>query len=208
MTKLLHHLPPIRDSLDRLIANDAFFSHLAIDYNRFDWPYMGGGFDGLVRIVAGQQVSTSAAKAIRLRTEAAIDPLTPENLIKHGVETLRACGFSRPKAGYIIGAAEAVQSGALDMDALAQKDEQEITAALTALKGFGPWSAQIYLMFGLARPDIWPAGDLGIQEGLRLYLGQEQRPDEAQTCAEGQRFKGDRTAAALLLWYTKGMGGF
>lgn len=208
MTKLLHQLPPIRASLDRLIAQDEFFSSLDIDYSRFDWPHMGGGFAGLVRIVAGQQVSTSAAKAIRLRTEAAINPLTPENLIKQGAETLRECGFSRPKAGYILGAAEAVQSGALDMDALAQKDEQDITKELTALKGFGPWSAQIYLMFGLARPDIWPAGDLGIQEGLRLYLGQDERPDEAQTQIEGARFKGDRTAASLLLWYTKGIGSF
>ena len=205
---LLHELPHIRESLDRLIANDAFFSKLDIDYDRFYWPHMGGGFEGLVRIVAGQQVSTSAATAIRVRTEKTIKPLTPANLIKEGEDKLRECGFSRPKAGYILGAAEAVQNGTLDMEALAEKSEDDVAASITALKGFGPWSAQIYLMFGLARPDIWPAGDLGIQEGLRIYLGQGERPDETQTQAEGERFKGDRTAAAMLMWYVKGMGSF
>lgn len=206
--KLLHELPHIRAGIDVLCARDPVFGAVDFDYSRFNWGYLGAGFQGLVRIVAGQQVSTKAAKAICARVDAAIDPITPESVIAAGEDVLRGCGFSHPKVRYVMGAAEAVLDGSLDLEALADKSDEEVASAITALKGFGPWSAQIYLMFCLARPDIWPAGDLGIQEGLRRYRRIEERPDEAETLAAHEIFKPYGTAASLLLWYIKGLPSF
>jgi DNA-3-methyladenine glycosylase II len=81
--------------------------------------------------------------------------------------------------------------------------DEEVYAAITSLKGFGPWSAEMYMMFSMARPDIWPIGDLGIQEGLRVYLNKMKRPTPEQTLREGKRFAPYRTAASLLLWHLK-----
>ncbi len=204
-TKLLHDVPRIRAGLDYLLVNDPVFSTLDIDWAYFDWAYMGTDFAAIVRIVAGQQVSTGAAKAIYGRLSEAINPMTPQNLLATDEDVLRACGFSRSKVAYVTGAANAMIDGTLDLDALAKKNADEVTADITALKGFGPWSAQCYLMFCLARPDIWVAGDLGIQEGLRRYLKQEKRPDAAQTLAAHEKFTPHGTAASLLLWYMKGL---
>lgn len=202
--KFLHEVPHIRAGLDYLLAHDPVFKTLKIDYGRFDWVYMGTDFSALVRIVAGQQVSTGAAKAIFQCISDAVSPMSPENLLAVEEDTLRACGFSVSKVNYVRGAAQAIVSGVLDLESLNAKNAEDVTAEITALKGFGPWSAQCYLMFCLARPDIWVAGDLGIQEGLRRYLGADTRPDAAQTLAAHEKFAPHGTAASLLLWYMKG----
>lgn len=199
----LHQVPAIAGGLRVLMRDDPVFSRRSIDVDRFTWPYVGPGFDGLVRIVIGQQVSTAAANAIWSRFSSAIAP-TPEDLSAADDATLRGLGLSAAKAAAIRGLAHAVLDGVFTPEDMPAHSNDAITAAITAMKGFGPWSAQMYLMFGLARPDIWAPGDLGIRTGLQYYLGRDERPDIEETAAAESRFTPHQTAASLLLWQMKG----
>lgn len=172
----------------------------------FTWPHFPPGFAGLARIIAGQQLSTRAAATIWDRVLTACGEPEPESYLALPEDALRAAGLSRQKIGYIRGLAEAVLSGALRPQDFAAMDDAGVEAAITALKGFGPWSAQMALMFGLARPDVWPAGDLGIQTGMQRYLGLAARPGFEETRGHGDRFAPRRTAASLLLWSLKDAG--
>ncbi len=163
------------------------------------------GFGALLNIVAAQQVSTASAAAIRGRLLAAIDPLTPENFLLASDETLRAVGFSRRKVEYGRGIAEAMRSGLLDAERLAAASDDDVVAALTALRGLGRWSAEIYMLFALRRPDVWPAEDLAIQEALRRLKGLEDRPLRVISEPIVESWRPWRGVAALFLWhYYKG----
>jgi DNA-3-methyladenine glycosylase II len=199
----LHKIPRIRKDLDHLIENDPVFSTLSVDPDTFRWNYIGPGYAGLVRIVIGQQISTGAADALWKRFSDYLPCVTPNAVVMLGNEEMRALGLSHQKAAYIRGLSEAVRAGTFDPESLEQLPDADVYAAITALKGLGNWSAEMFLMFGLARTDIWPAGDLGIQEGLRKYTGASARPDMEKTKKAGKIFAGRRTAAALLLWHLK-----
>lgn len=199
----LHQVPRIRSDLEELIGNDAVFSRLSIDIDDFKWGYIGPGFPGLVRIVMGQQVSTAAADSMWRKITEYLPCITPNAVMTLSDGEMRLLGLSAQKAKYIRGLAEAVRHKTFDPEALEHEKDEDIYTAITALNGFGNWSAEMFLMFGLARPDVWPAGDLGIQEGLRKYRGEDIRPDAAATLAAGSLFAGRRTAAALLLWHLK-----
>src|SRR5687768_1112323 len=160
----LHQIPRINDGLMELIETDPVFSALGVNLNDFKWPYMGPGFPGLVRIVIGQQLSTAAAATIWKRFEAELPCVTPNAIMVLKDDEMRLLGMSHQKARYLRGLSEAVRGKAFDPMAMENLADEEVYAAITALNGFGNWSAEMYLMFSLARPDIWPAGDLGIQE--------------------------------------------
>lgn len=205
MPDFLHQVPRIREGLDYLRRADPVFQALEIDIEQFSWHYIGPGFPGLVRIVIGQQISTHAADSLWTRFTARLPDITPDSVRILSDEDMRALGLSRQKAAYIRGLAAAVREGKFNPEALERREDAEIYKAITALKGFGDWSAEMFLMFGLARPDIWPAGDLGIQEGLRRYQKSADRPDRLLTQEAGALFAGRRTAASLLLWHIKAM---
>lgn len=200
LAKFLHEIPAIRDGLDHLLTHDKVFKRHKIKLEEFAWPYMRPGFPGLVRIVIGQQLSTKAAASLWRRFQDEVGTITPEKILKLSPVQLRALGLSRQKAAYITGLAQAVSDKTLKIKSLEKLDDVGVHDAITSLKGFGPWSAQIYLMFSLARPDIWPHGDLGIQEGMKRYLKLDARPTAMQVLKHGERFAPHRTAASLLLW--------
>jgi DNA-3-methyladenine glycosylase II len=202
MPDYLHQVPAIRKGLKTLLAEDPVFSKLTINLNHFNWSYVGPGFEGLARIVVGQQVSTAAARSIWLKVSNAVT-LTPQGFLKASEEELRALGLSRAKVATIKGLAEAARTGAFDPDAMQEMSNAQVSATITAMKGFGPWSAQMYLMFGLARPDIWAPGDLGIQIGYQYYMRAKQRPDHNKTARAEKKFIPHQTAACLLLWHLK-----
>ncbi len=163
------------------------------------------GFGALLNIIAAQQVSAASAAAIRARLLAAIDPLTPESFLAASDETLRAVGFSRRKIEYGRGIAEAMRSGLLDPGRLAAATDEEVIATLTALRGLGRWSAEIYMLFALRRADVWPADDLAIQEALRRLKRLEMRPARAASEVIVEAWRPWRGVAALFLWhYYKG----
>ena len=128
------------------------------------------GFESLLAIILGQQISTEAASSIRKRLDGIWSEKTAGSFLRFTEETLRGIGFSRRKIEYAKGIALAIEKGELEMDQLSQKTDQEAKSQLVKLRGFGEWSAEIYLVFSLGRTDIYPANDLALQESLKLSL--------------------------------------
>jgi DNA-3-methyladenine glycosylase II len=158
------------------------------------------GFGTLLHIILEQQVSIDAAAAMHHRLVGLCRPLAPETFLALDDATLRSCGFSRQKMGYARDLAAAVESGEFDFTRLAASDDETALAELLALRGIGRWSAEIYLLFALGRPDIWPAADLGLQVaiGERLSLG--SRPSELELRRRGEAWRPWRSVAACLFW--------
>ncbi|HEV2187495.1 MAG TPA: DNA-3-methyladenine glycosylase 2 family protein [Stellaceae bacterium] len=158
------------------------------------------GFETLLHIILEQQVSIDAAAAMFRRLNTVCSPLSPPTFLALDDATLRSCGFSRQKAAYGRGLAEAVADGSIDFTRLAETPDDEALAALVALKGIGRWSAEIYLIFALGRDDIWPAADLGLQFGVASDLGLGVRLTERELREVGERWRPWRTVAACLFW--------
>jgi len=162
---------------------------------------MPGGFAGLVRAIVAQQVSAKAARAIMARLRAGVPELTPAAIRELDADSARALGLSRPKLGYLQGLAAAVADGALDLDALAEAPDDAVMERLTAFKGVGRWTAESYLLFALARPDVFPAQDLALQEAARRLKGLPARPDTAALRDLAEGWRPWRSAAARFLWH-------
>lgn len=163
------------------------------------------GFAPLVRIIAGQQVSVSAAAGIWAKLERNCGgKVTAEAVLGLGEPGLRASGFSGQKSRYALGLAEAAASGALDFKALHAGDNDLVRATLTAYKGVGNWTADIYLMFCMGRGDVWPAADLGLQAGIQLLQGLKNRPNAKQGEAIAEIWRPYRSSAAIMLWHYYG----
>ena len=158
------------------------------------------GFPTLLHIILEQQVSIDAAAAMHRRLSDTCRPLAPEPFLALDEATLKRCGFSRQKISYARGLAEAVASGRIDFAELALMPDDDARAALVALKGIGRWSAEVYLIFALGRPDIWPAADLGLQLAVMECLGLDERPKEPALREMGERWRPWRTVAACLFW--------
>lgn len=158
------------------------------------------GFAGLAWIVVGQQVSTASANAIYARLNNAFPQLEARALGLATDETLRGCGLSSPKMKTLRAIAHALETKALDLDALADMSAEDAHAALCAVHGIGPWTADIFLLFCLGHPDAWPAGDLALQEAARIALDLRTRPDTKKLEKIGERWRPHRGVAARLLW--------
>jgi DNA-3-methyladenine glycosylase II len=158
------------------------------------------GFETLLHIILEQQVSIDAAAAMFRRLHGLLGEVTPAAFLTVGEADLRACGFSRQKAAYGRGLAEAVASGTLDFGQLAATGDDDALAALVSLKGIGRWSAEIYLIFALGRDDIWPAADLGLQFGVASELALGTRLGEKELREVGERWRPWRSVAACLFW--------
>ena len=158
-------------------------------------------FESLARIVMGQQLSVKAAATIAQRVDETVGgALQPESLLATAPEQLRAAGLSRQKIGYLQSLAEAVISDALPIATLPELTDEEVEAAITAVRGFGRWSAHMYMMFSMGRPDVWPSGDLAVRVGFGRIMGWKDRPDEKKVIDEGSAFSPYRSALALLCW--------
>jgi DNA-3-methyladenine glycosylase II len=158
------------------------------------------GFEGLARVVVGQQLSIASADAIWRRLQASVRPFDPATLLALPDKDLRAAGLSRVKVDTLRIVADAIGSGILKLDALARVHDEVIHAKLTALKGIGPWTADIYIMFSLARADAWSPGDLALQYAVKDALGLEERPNPAMMNEIAEAWRPWRGVAARLLW--------
>lgn len=156
----------------------------------------------MLRAIVGQQVSVKAAASMWTKLEAACggDMRDLAAVAATPFDTLRAAGMSRQKAGYVHALAAAVASGELDFDDLPADDEAAI-AALTAVKGIGRWSAEIYLLFAEGRPDVFPAGDLAVQIQLGKIMRLDARPSEKRTRELAEPWRPHRGALAVFLWH-------
>ncbi len=155
---------------------------------------------GLVWIIVSQQVSTASARAIFARFENKYGDVNHRQLLAATDEELRSCGLSRPKIRTLRNIAAAIEAKNLDLDRLKTLDAQAAREQMTAINGIGPWTADIYLLFCLGHPDVWPAGDLALQEGVRIALGLRTRPDVKKLEKLSQRWRPHRAAAARLIW--------
>ena len=160
------------------LAGEAVFAAIIGRAGRPRFRRRRNAFPTLLHIILEQQVSIDAAAAMHRRLTELCQPLVPENFLALDDATLRRCGFSRQKADYGRRLAQAVTAGSFDFARLAAADDAAALATLIALKGIGRWSAEIYLLFALGRPDIWPAADLGLQLAVGECLGLGERPGE------------------------------
>lgn len=160
-----------------------------------------GGFEGLFRIIVEQQVSVPSAQAIWKRCLAAFaEEMTPAAVAARGEEGLRALGLSTPKARYVMGLAETVGTGAIDLAALSEADDDAAHRALVALKGIGPWTASIYLLFCEGRSDIWPPGDVALQHAYGAAAGLEGPMSGRELDGLAEGWAPHRGLAAHILW--------
>jgi DNA-3-methyladenine glycosylase II len=159
-------------------------------------------YGALVRSIVGQQLSTKAARTIYERMTALWDGRTPtpRELLDADPDAIRAAGLSRPKIAYLRSLAEHVLSGELELDRLDELSDEQIAAELTAVKGLGQWTADMFLIFHLNRPDVMPVGDLGVRNAARAVYGLDELPDAAKLEAIAEPWRPHRSLGALYLW--------
>ncbi|PWK63310.1 DNA-3-methyladenine glycosylase [Aminobacter sp. AP02] len=157
------------------------------------------GFASLASIIVSQQVSTASARAIFGRFSALVDPLTPEALLAAGEGVFREAGLSRPKQRTLLAVAQAASEG-LDLDGLCQLDAVEAMAAMVAIPGIGPWTAEVYLLFAAGHPDIFPARDVALQSAVGHALGIDPRPGEKALIRLAESWAPWRGVASRLFW--------
>jgi DNA-3-methyladenine glycosylase II len=199
-------IPPLpaaeRAALRRLGARVPQFAAIQRAAGPLPWRTREAGFPGLLAAIVGQQISNLAAAAIWKRIEALM-PGSPraEALLALPEGALREAGLSRPKIAYARGLAEAVATRTLDPNAFPAMDDEAVIAAISALNGFGRWSAEIYLLFALQRRDAFPAADLALACSAEALFGLDARPGEKALRALAEPWAPYRGLAARLLWH-------
>ncbi|MBX2805520.1 MAG: DNA-3-methyladenine glycosylase 2 family protein [Hyphomicrobiales bacterium] len=158
------------------------------------------GFRGLFWIITGQQISVAAGRAIFARAEAALDALTPDCVLTTQDTVMKSAGLSAPKIRTLRAAADAIRRRELDIDNLHSLEASDAIAQLCSVKGVGRWTAEVYLLFALGHPDVFPAGDLALKEGVRLGFNLPQRPGEKDLVLRAEAWRPLRSAAARLTW--------
>ena len=167
----------------------------------FEWRLRPGGYEGLFRMIVEQQVSVAAAASIWARVVAGLDgQVTPQAVLALDVETLRTFGLSGQKAKYGHEIAHAHVDGLIDFDHLERLSDEEAVARLVAIKGVGRWTAETFLMFCEGRLDVFPGGDVALQEAMRWADGATLRPREKEAYVRAERWRPHRGVAAHLLW--------
>ena len=159
------------------------------------------GFPTLVHLILEQQVSLASARAAFERLQAAARPLSPEGLLELDDGQLLAIGFSRQKARYARALAAAVSDGTLDLPALAALDDEAVDAALTVIPGIGPWTATIYRLMVLLRPDAWPVHDMALAQSISELYGLSARPGAGEMLELAESWRPWRAVAARILWH-------
>jgi DNA-3-methyladenine glycosylase II len=189
-----------------LRAADPVLARLVDDYGPLDLvPEHRRGrehYAALVRSIVGQQLSVKAAASIYARVEAMFGghAPTPEQIVATDTDALRGAGLSRAKVLYLRSLAEHVLDGSLELDRLEQLRDDEVLAELEAIKGIGTWTAQMFLMFQLVRPDVLPVGDLGIRRAAERLYGLDDLPSPAELERIAEPWRPWRTLACRYLW--------
>ena len=198
-------LPPpapdvIAKARARLAAVDPALARLEAATPLFEWRMRPWGLYGLAKMIVEQQVSVSAAAAIWGRLETGLGEVTDLTLLARRPEDLLPFGLSGAKARYVVGLAQAEADGRIDFEDLRHLDDDQAIAALTGLKGVGRWTAETYLMFCEGRLDVFPAGDVALQEAMRWADQSDLRPTEKAAYLRAELWRPFRGVAAHLLW--------
>jgi DNA-3-methyladenine glycosylase II len=200
MTNFLHTQDDLEAGLQKLLVADPRLVPAAAKAGSFALRRREAGYPGLCAIVCGQQLSTSAAAAIRDRLFKALDPFHHESVRVARPDKLKRLGLSNNKIKAIKEIGKAVRKGQIDLDAVGNMDADIAHAELVKLHGVGPWTADIYLLFCLGHADAFPAGDLAVQEAAKIALGLRKRPDPEKLTKIAEAWRPWRGVAAHLMW--------
>jgi DNA-3-methyladenine glycosylase II len=195
------------DALEELRRSDPVMRRLVDEHGPLDEEERRRGrplepYGALVRSIVGQQLSTKAARTIYERLTDLFDGRTPSpaELLAADPEEVRSAGLSRPKVSYLRSLAEHVESGELELARLSELPDEEVSAQLTAVKGLGQWTADMFLIFHLGRPDVLPVGDLGVRRAVERAYELPELPDAARLTEIGEPWRPHRSMASLYLW--------
>lgn len=191
----------MRAALDALIASDPRLARIEAAAGPLPWRVRVPGFPGLLQIVVGQQISNAAALAIWLRLAALPGALSPSGFLALDDAALRGAGLSRPKVSHARSLAAAFADGQLSAAALDAAPDDAAVAAITAVRGLGPWTAEVYLVFALQRLDAFPAGDIALAGAAADLLHLASRPDPNALRMIADAWQPYRALAARLLWH-------
>jgi DNA-3-methyladenine glycosylase II len=191
----------LADGIAHLCQADPDFARVVRDHGVPAMREGAPGFATLLRSIVGQQLSVLAARSIWNKLIAALDPLCPETMLAASDETLRAAGLSGQKMRYGRALALAVAERTVDLDAIQAMTDEDAIAELIKAPGIGRWTAEIYLMFALRRPDILPSADLGLIVAAQALKGLPARPKPGEMIALGETWRPWRSVASLLLWH-------
>lgn len=199
-------LKPLNDRTLKLAARSLAASdpHLARVYELYGTPPMWDrtpGFSTLLNIILEQQVSLASAKACYDKLAAHLGEVTPDGLLSVSDADLKLIGFSRQKAAYARHLSEAVLEKRIDLERLHSLPDAEVKAALITLKGIGEWSADVYLLMAMLRPDVMPRGDIALHAAYQKLTGADKRPGSDEFVAMAEKWKPYRSVAARLLWH-------
>lgn len=184
-----------------LSAADPALARVDVQTPLFDWRLRQSGFESLLHMIVGQQVSLASAAAIWARVVSGLDgTVTARAVLARDIETLRGMGLSLPKAKYAHEIARAQVEDRIDLDGMEALDDAQAIAALVAIKGVGRWTAETYLMFCEGRIDVFPGGDVALQQALGWADRAVVRPNEKQAYARAEQWAPYRGVAAHLLW--------
>ena len=190
-----------RAAIETLAAEDADLAAIVARHGPPTFRTRPAGFPTLLYIILEQQVSLASAKATYDKVLALVETLTPASYLALGDDTLRAAGLSRQKLRYTRLVAEAIEAGALPIDRLQRKTDDEVRTLLTAITGVGRWTADCYLMLALRRPDLWPVGDLALVKAVQAVKGLAERPGHERLEELGERYRPYRSVATQLYWH-------
>ena len=191
----------IKNSLDILAKNDPAIKAALGEVGYPNERRAETGFAVFMGIIVSQQLSVKAASTIKARVVDASGGLTPKGIMSLSDEKLRGCGLSHQKIRYGRHLCENVLNGNFDPDHLHTFDDDEVLTRITDLLGFGRWSAEMYLLFSLGRSDVWPAGDLAVQEAVKRLKKLEERPKPKEMDEIAQAWRPHRSAMAIFLWH-------
>lgn len=200
MTERLDSPEALKRQLGGLLSRDGRLAAIAAKAGPFQIRKSEPGFAGMARVICGQQLSVASANAIWGRFATLPGALHPQSYLRLGETEIRASGFSLGKYRAVRAVAEAITAGEVDLDAVGGLPADEAVARLTEIKGIGPWTAEIYLMFCAGHPDVFPAGDLALQKAVAHALGLDGRPAIKDLVAIAEAWSPHRHAAALLFW--------
>lgn len=182
---------------------DPILARIIAEVGKLEMQPRRGGFEALVRTIIFQQLAGAAASAIYGRFIGlfpGVESPSPEQVIATTDAELRRVGLSEKKVVYIKDLAAHVRDGKLNFRRFPRMSDEEIIAELTQVKGIGKWTAEIFLMFNLKRPDVMPGDDLGVQNAVKRYYGMRERPNRKRLLKHAERWRPYRTAAAWYLW--------
>ena len=190
-----------RAAIELLIAADPDLARIEAQAGPLPWRRRADGFPGLLQAIVGQMISNQAAAAIWGRLRVLPGALDPVGLLALDETQLRAAGLSRPKVAHARALAEAFAEERLSAARIAAMGDEAAIAAISAVRGMGRWSAEIYLLFALARQDVFPAGDIAVAGAVAVLKGLPARPDPVALRALAEAWRPARSLAARLLWH-------